>query len=297
MLTTAGFSDRGSPRLLDVPPLKKIPLVAGNGFRSDDVRCTSDHVSWSAPEPSHHYALVFVRQGCFRRRADGIETVLDAASFYVERPGQEQQIAHPHGRGDLCTQILLTDELADELHVDRLLGSREPIFTSPEIDVAHRRFAAGSSDGDEFVAVDRLRALTSLLPSRSPNATRDARRRRSVTAASHRRTVDLAREIISRQPTIPLRELARAVSTSPHHLSRIFHSETGETISRYRNRIRVRCVLEKLRDGDSSLARLSAELGFTDQAHLCRVFRAELGVPPSSLRPTVAAAETSAAEP
>jgi AraC-like DNA-binding protein len=38
----------------------------------------------------------------------------------------------------------------------------------------------------------------------------------------------------------------RAVAISPHHLSRIFSERTGETISRYRNRIRVRLALERL---------------------------------------------------
>jgi AraC-like DNA-binding protein len=79
-------------------------------------------------------------------------------------------------------------------------------------------------------------------------------------------------------------ELAQAVAVSPHHLSRIFHAETGETLSRYRNRLRVRVALERLADGEERLTRLAAELGFADHAHLTRVVRDEVGTTPSALR-------------
>jgi AraC-like DNA-binding protein len=79
-------------------------------------------------------------------------------------------------------------------------------------------------------------------------------------------------------------ELAGSVAVSPHHLSRIFSQRTGETISRYRNRIRVRMALERLADGEPSLARLAGDLGFADQAHLCRVVRREVGHSPARLR-------------
>ena len=114
--------------------------------------------------------------------------------------------------------------------------------------------------------------------------TRIGFRGRATTAAARRRVVDDAREAIAIQPTIGLFELARVVAVSPHHLSRIFRAETGETISRYRNRARVRVALERLADRERSLARLACELGFADQAHLARVVRREVGSTPSALR-------------
>jgi AraC-like DNA-binding protein len=81
-----------------------------------------------------------------------------------------------------------------------------------------------------------------------------------------------------------LPELARALAVSPHHLSRIFRSATGYTISRHRMRLRARSALERLAGGERDLARLAAELGFADQGHLCRVVRSETGRTPSALR-------------
>jgi AraC-like DNA-binding protein len=111
---------------------------------------------------------------------------------------------------------------------------------------------------------------------------------RPATAAARRRVVTAAREALAESPRTGVIELARRVAVSPHHLSRVFKAETGVTISRYRNRLRVRLALERLSEGQPCLARLAADLGFADQAHLARVVRRELGATPSSLRERLA---------
>jgi AraC-like DNA-binding protein len=107
---------------------------------------------------------------------------------------------------------------------------------------------------------------------------------RPATAAARRRVVSAAREALASNPRAGVIELARRVAVSPHHLSRVFKAETGLTISRYRNRLRVRLALERLSEGEPCLARLAADLAFADQAHLARVVRQELGATPSSFR-------------
>ena len=49
-------------------------------------------------------------------------------------------------------------------------------------------------------------------------------------------------------------------------------------------RLRTRAVLERLAAGEDDLARLAADLGFTDQSHLYRVVRSETDVAPAVLR-------------
>ena len=46
--------------------------------------------------------------------------------------------------------------------------------------------------------------------------------------------------------------------------------------------------MERLEAGEPCLARLAADLGFADQAHLARVVRRELGATPSLLRERLA---------
>jgi len=49
-------------------------------------------------------------------------------------------------------------------------------------------------------------------------------------------------------------------------------------------RVRVRAALERVAGGDDCLAGLAADVGFSDQSHLCRVIRKETGDTPTALR-------------
>jgi AraC-like DNA-binding protein len=227
--------------------------------------------------------VVFVRRGCFRRRVDGFESFLDPVSIYLDEPGHEQQVAHPCDGGDECTQIVLSGVAVGALWGD-LSATRGPIFTSPAADLVHRQLVSSLRSGDAFDLAERVGQLLAAV---RECGTRVRHRGRAATAAARRCVVDDAREAIAIQPTIGLFELARVVAVSPHHLSRIFRAETGETISRYRNRARVRVALERLADRERSLSRLACELGFADQAHLARVVRHEVGSTPSALRSTL----------
>jgi AraC-like DNA-binding protein len=265
------------------PPLEKRELLAAGGLTVADVRCRSCRSSWSPAEEAEHNAVVFVRRGCFRRRTDTAEVVADAASVYFERPGEGYEIAHPHEGGDACTQIVVEDELLAAITGDEPTLPRRPAFTPPAVDLEHRLLlGAAHHRKDELELAERaISLLGSVLAEPRERRSHTARDR---TAHSRRRTVDAAREAITASPAIGLLELAGAVAVSPHHLSRIFRAETGETLSRYRNRVRVRLALERLADGEDGLTRLAAELGFADHAHLTRTVRAEAGSAPSALR-------------
>jgi AraC-like DNA-binding protein len=100
--------------------------------------------------------------------------------------------------------------------------------------------------------------------------------------------VDGVRGALVARPDSSLPELARELAVSPHHLSRVFRAETGETIARHRVRLRVRHALERLAGGEDELARLARRAGFVDQSYMCRVLRAETGETPSALRALLA---------
>jgi AraC-like DNA-binding protein len=81
-----------------------------------------------------------------------------------------------------------------------------------------------------------------------------------------------------------LLSLAALLGVSPYRLSRAFTRHLGVSLTRYRNRVRVGHALDRLENGESSLGVLAADLGFADQAHLCRTMRDHLGEPPAALR-------------
>jgi AraC-like DNA-binding protein len=256
--------------------LSSTVLFQVDGLVLADVRCPGGLPEWSAPERSDAHALIFVRSGCFRRRVDGVESVIEPNVVYFEQPGQEQQIAHLVAGGEACTAVSVSPTMVASMAGGEL--PIPPVFTTPRMDVMHRLVlsrARQAHETDELAedlqelvasAFDLCRSEPEHEP--KPNGT----------------LVDDAREALAADPSLGLADVARQVSVSPWHLSRLFRRHTRETLSRYRNRLRVRLALERLAEGEESLARLAADLSFADQAHLNRVFRRELGTTPSALR-------------
>jgi AraC-like DNA-binding protein len=263
-------------------------LLDRDGVRVDDVACRHERGRGSGEENPGH-ALVFVRRGTFVRRTEGHEALLDPTSVYCMNPGEECRYDHPHAGGDDCTSFFLDPALVASLwNSDPALPS-QPLHTSPALDLEHRLLLADARRGAD---PDDLSERALLLVARTLER-RHPRRiaaGRPATARARRALTDGVREILAADPGRSLPELARTLAVSPHHLSRVFRAMTGHTISRHRMRLRARGALERLAGGERNLARLAAELGFADQAHLCRVVRAETGHAPAALRQALASA-------
>jgi AraC-like DNA-binding protein len=269
------------------PRLAKRALAETPDFLLETVECRCGASDWSSPERASRYGIVFVREGCFHRRVNGRESFVDPTVVYFEQPNDEQQIAHP-GEGDSCTVLYLSDALLASAWGGEPGLPDDAVATEAATDLRHRQLLAGEawSDPHEFeVAVVALTAdvLAQAAPKRVAAG-------RPATTLARRRVVREARELLIDSPAASVIELARSISVSPHHLSRVFKAETGETISRYRNELRVRLALERIADGEACLARIAADLGFADQAHLARVVRNVVGTPPSALRRLLARA-------
>jgi AraC-like DNA-binding protein len=265
----------------DSRPLARRPLAGGRDFVLETVECHCCMTGWSQPEPVARFGIVFVRRGCFHRRVNGAESFVDPTVVYFERPDDEQQIAHPAG-GDSCTALYLSEAALSQLWGGEPGLPDKPLATDANTDLRQRLLLAAvergdSGDVEESVLDLAVAVLTCSSPERLASG-------RPATAAARRRVVSAAREALASSPRAGVIELARRVAVSPHHLSRVFKAETGLTISRYRNRLRVRLALERLSEGEPCLARLAADLGFADQAHLARVVRQELGATLSSFR-------------
>lgn len=257
-------------------------LATGLGFAVDDVRVRMDDPHWTSPEASKEYRLVFVRSGLFRLRLNDRELLADPATVYAARAGDEQSIAHRVGADDSSTSLVLYPALLADLTAGHRQAPAGPLHTSGRVDLAHRRLLAGARGGaDRFELGDAVLRLASALldPEQCVTAApSDAR-------GSRRKMVEAAKEALVADPvSLGLESLARHVSVSPTYLSRVFRRETGQTLTRFRNRLRVRMVLDRIEAGETSLARLAAELGFADHAHLTRTVRDEVGCTPSAVR-------------
>ena len=84
----------------------------------------------------------------------------------------------------------------------------------------------------------------------------------------------------------PLRfdALARDLGLHPVYLSRAFRRHTGMAMSEYVRALRLRQARHLLSATERPLAAVSAEAGFADASHLCRVFAETHGLTPRAFR-------------
>lgn len=83
---------------------------------------------------------------------------------------------------------------------------------------------------------------------------------------------------------IDLGTLAEHFFVSPYYLCREFKKHTGSTIINYVNGLRIGQAVRLLQETDETVASISSQVGFANVTHFNRVFRARMGVSPSSLR-------------
>lgn len=102
--------------------------------------------------------------------------------------------------------------------------------------------------------------------------------------------VQRVRDLIEQRYAEDLRldELAAHAGLSTHHLIRAFRREIGLTPHAYVVDVRVRRAQDRLRAGGAP-AEVAADVGFSDQSHLTRAFKARLAVTPGAYRRAVAA--------
>lgn len=81
----------------------------------------------------------------------------------------------------------------------------------------------------------------------------------------------------------PLARLAALADMSRYQLIRAFRSTTGMTPHAWQLNQRVNIARERIRKGES-IAAVAHHLGFADQAHFQRVFKAHVGITPGDFR-------------
>jgi AraC-like DNA-binding protein len=236
-------------------------------------RCPVESRGW-VDAPQNHHRVLLVRAGAFLRRLNGVEAFVDSTSVSVISPGDEMQVAHPFGCGDLFTILELRPSDADECG---LRGGEYGL--GDELDLAHRRLVSAARQGiDELEIAERMAWILDGLP-------REGERDQAALRPSHRKLAAQASELmVTEGYGLGLEGIAVRLRCSPHHLSRVFHRATGQTLTAYRNQARVRRVLADLAEGEPRLRDLAARYGFADQAHMIRVVRRHAGASPRTLQ-------------
>jgi AraC-like DNA-binding protein len=263
--------------------LRRRTVLHRDGVALHDVACRHGQGRGRETDRVSAHSLIFVRRGCFVRSAEAGDALLDPTVAYCVNAGEEERYDHPHADGDDCTALSLDLDLLAAVWGGEPTLPTQPLPTAPEVDVEHRLLLAAARRGaDPHEVVERALVLIARVLEGADH--RRVAAGRPASARRRRALVDSAREALAAAPGRSLPELAHDLAVSPHHLSRMFRSMTGHTISRHRMRLRARAALERLAGGERDLGWLAADLGFADQSHLCRVLRDETGRPPSGWR-------------
>lgn len=85
---------------------------------------------------------------------------------------------------------------------------------------------------------------------------------------------------------LQLQDLARAMKLNPAYVSYLFSSTTGVTFHHYLEGLRLARAKELLRDPLRRISEIAQAVGYANPNHFRSVFRARVGVSPSSWRQT-----------
>ena len=108
----------------------------------------------------------------------------------------------------------------------------------------------------------------------------------SATTTSPPRWLELVRqELDDTFADVPrVRDLAAHAGVHPVYLARRFRRYLGCSVTDYRTLLKARAAAELLASSGVPLVAAADECGFTDQSHLCRVFKGATGLTPLDYR-------------
>lgn len=146
------------------------------------------------------------------------------------------------------------------------------------IDVARREF-----EHDRKVAKASLAAASTILQS---EIERRSGERRSRTAGLAGWQIVRVRAFIDNNlhRTIHTQDLSAVARRSPAHFSRSFKLTFGDPPHAYVVKRRLETACRLMITSSAPLSEIALNVGFSDQAHLCRVFRQAFGQSPASWR-------------
>lgn len=92
------------------------------------------------------------------------------------------------------------------------------------------------------------------------------------------RVMEILRANLAEPPT--LEQMGREVGCSHYHLSRIFSTETGQTIPQYLRQLRMQRAAELLRTGQCNVTEAALEVGYSSLSHFSSAFHDAYGCCP-----------------
>ena len=296
----ASRASERNPRTLHDPlqTLSIRGLCHSAGVSVYDVQCRPRDFSRGAEDWARMHQVVFPRRGVFAVEAHGRELLADTNHALFFNRDEAYRVAHPAGCGDDCTVLAFDEALAREAIAEWDPAAAESTQPFRAARVAcdesafwwqtrlHQGALGGQLDplGLEEAALQLLRAL--LASGYGGQGRVSPHGLRPSTARLHAEQVQRVTLLLATRfgEDLSLSAIARAVYSSPFHLARVFRAHSGLSLHQYRHRLRLREALRRLAEGETDLAALALDLGFSSHSHLSAAFRSAFGLSPSQAR-------------
>jgi AraC-like DNA-binding protein len=237
----------------------------------------------SGPNELFHVDDTFIgipMRGVFTMHAWRAIQLLHPTLAVVLPAGAEYRMSHPTDEGDAGLVLRFAPAVLEEalrLHADRVRITRP--------DLAVRRWAgvltAAIERGADRLRIDEM-ALALLRRVAGELAGADLRGMESRARAKIERVRILLAESPEQRWTLDA--VAALVGYSPFYLAHQFRAHTGQSLHQYVTDLRVAAALTRIEAGDSTLAAVAADLGFSHHSHLTATLRKRLGMTPQMVR-------------
>lgn len=152
------------------------------------------------------------------------------------------------------------------------------------LDLAQRIFRALNTGGlpARLLLDGALAALAGLLADHADGVGRRPEPALRIAPTRLRRATELIEASLDRD--LDLAEIAAAAGLSPYHFSRVFKAATGSSPYRYLTERRIERACSLLHGGNSTIAEVATEVGFSSQSRFTHAFRRLVGLTPGAWR-------------
>lgn len=300
------------------PPPRTAPAWRGNPgepqsrtlFQSEvgvlgEFRCPPACKAWEVENTIGSMATIaFARDPVAIHQADHDPVVATPNEAMIYNPNQpyRRRLLDPHG--DRCEFVSIDPRILSEIvadHDPRAVDRPDRPFNRSWASIGaglylaqralYHHVLAASDPAHAPVRLDQLlvdESLISIVDAVVACAVRGPgeKARRAATARDHRVWVEGAKDYLARhyRRSLTLQDVADAVGVSMFHLCRLFKAHAGTTVHDYVRSLRVRAALEGLADPDMPVGSVADGLGFCNQSHFTRAFRAEYALTPTHVR-------------
>jgi len=283
--------------MVRMPAAQQHLLFETDLLRVVDYRCRGHD---GVAERAQEHEIVLPRSGSYVRRDASGHCVADANHVLFFHRGQTFDIHHPHAGGDRSTDFALKGDAALELvrhfdprvedHAHRPFSVGGFTLRRPVTGLALNRLtaAARSSRAEALLLEESALLLLGFILRQAYAAHQDhVLGLEAGSPADHReaaaRVKLLLREELSRK--LSLQELAGRAGYSPYHLCRLFKRQTGLSIHRYRQHLRLCESLDLLVEfPQRSVAEIAHGLGFASHSHFSTAFHGHFALTPRAFR-------------